>query len=224
MYSSNSGPLAGLDPAGGRAHVRHAHAVLAGVDAADVLVDQLGLGARRLYARGGFDQLRHRSGYTNGPWIGVPVLRGVTHFWAFWCALAATIPLVALAPGGAARGAALVYGAGHVRAVRRAAPRSTAGAAGRGCARCCAGSTTARSSSSSPPATRRWRCSCSTGRPAGRCSPPPGPARSPVWRSAWLWISAPRVLFAGDLRGARLARDHGDARARVAAAGSRRSS
>jgi hemolysin III len=43
---------------------------------------------------------------------GVPILRGVTHFWAFWCALAATIPLVLLAPGGAARGAALVYGAG----------------------------------------------------------------------------------------------------------------
>jgi len=43
---------------------------------------------------------------------GVPVLRGVSHFWAFWCALGATIPLVALAPDGAARGAALVYGAG----------------------------------------------------------------------------------------------------------------
>jgi hemolysin III len=43
---------------------------------------------------------------------GVPILRGVSHFWAFWCALAATIPLVAFAPGGAARGAALVYGAG----------------------------------------------------------------------------------------------------------------
>jgi hemolysin III len=43
---------------------------------------------------------------------GVPVLRGVSHFWAFWCALGATIPLVALAPSGAARGAALVYGAG----------------------------------------------------------------------------------------------------------------
>src|SRR3954462_13488311 len=42
----------------------------------------------------------------------VPLLRGVTHFWAFWCALAATIPLVAFAPSGAARGAALVYGAG----------------------------------------------------------------------------------------------------------------
>ena len=40
------------------------------------------------------------------------MMRGVTHFWAFWCALAATIPLVALAPGGAARGAALVYGGG----------------------------------------------------------------------------------------------------------------
>jgi len=43
---------------------------------------------------------------------GVPILRGVSHFWAFWCALAATIPLVAFAPSGAARGAALVYGAG----------------------------------------------------------------------------------------------------------------
>jgi hemolysin III len=42
----------------------------------------------------------------------VPMLRGVTHFWAFWCALAATVPLVALAPGGAARGAAIVYGSG----------------------------------------------------------------------------------------------------------------
>jgi hemolysin III len=42
----------------------------------------------------------------------VPVLRGVSHFWAFWCALAATILLVALAPGGTARTAALVYGAG----------------------------------------------------------------------------------------------------------------
>ena len=39
-------------------------------------------------------------------------MRGVTHFWAFWCALAATVPLVALAPDGMARGAALVYGAG----------------------------------------------------------------------------------------------------------------
>jgi hemolysin III len=42
----------------------------------------------------------------------VPLMRGVTHFWAFWCALAATIPLVALAPGGAARSAAIVYGSG----------------------------------------------------------------------------------------------------------------
>jgi hemolysin III len=42
----------------------------------------------------------------------VPALRGVTHFWAFWCALAATILLVVLAPPGAARAAALVYGAG----------------------------------------------------------------------------------------------------------------
>jgi hemolysin III len=42
----------------------------------------------------------------------VPVMRGVSHFWAFWGALAATIPLVMLAPDGTARAAALVYGAG----------------------------------------------------------------------------------------------------------------
>jgi hemolysin III len=42
----------------------------------------------------------------------VPALRGVTHFWAFWCALAATIPLVIFAPSAVARAAALVYGAG----------------------------------------------------------------------------------------------------------------
>jgi hemolysin III len=42
----------------------------------------------------------------------VPILRGVTHFWAFWCALAATVSLVLLAPGGAARAAAIVYGSG----------------------------------------------------------------------------------------------------------------
>jgi hemolysin III len=41
----------------------------------------------------------------------VPMLRGVSHFWAFWCALVATVALVALAPA-PARGAALVYGAG----------------------------------------------------------------------------------------------------------------
>jgi hemolysin III len=42
----------------------------------------------------------------------VPMLRGVSHFWAFWCALAATIPLVAFAPSSTARAAAVVYGAG----------------------------------------------------------------------------------------------------------------
>ena len=42
----------------------------------------------------------------------VPVLRGVSHQWAFWCALAAAVPLVALAPPGTGRLAALVYGAG----------------------------------------------------------------------------------------------------------------
>ena len=41
-----------------------------------------------------------------------PMLRGVLHQWAFWCALAAAAGLVAFAPAGTARLAALVYGAG----------------------------------------------------------------------------------------------------------------
>jgi hemolysin III len=41
----------------------------------------------------------------------VPILRGVSHQWAFWFALAAAAGLVALAPG-QARLAALIYGAG----------------------------------------------------------------------------------------------------------------
>jgi len=42
----------------------------------------------------------------------VPLLRGVFHQWAFWFALAAAAALVALAPAGTARLAALIYGAG----------------------------------------------------------------------------------------------------------------
>jgi hemolysin III len=42
----------------------------------------------------------------------IPLLRGVSHQWAFWFALAATAALVALAPSGAPRIAAVVYGAG----------------------------------------------------------------------------------------------------------------
>jgi len=42
----------------------------------------------------------------------VPILRGVSHQWAFWFALAAAVGLVAFAPPGVARIAALVYGAG----------------------------------------------------------------------------------------------------------------
>ena len=42
----------------------------------------------------------------------VPILRGVSHQWAFWCALAAAVSLVVLAPAGVARVAALVYGTG----------------------------------------------------------------------------------------------------------------
>jgi hemolysin III len=41
----------------------------------------------------------------------IPVLRGVSHQWAFWLALAAATALVTLAPSGA-RLAAVIYGAG----------------------------------------------------------------------------------------------------------------
>jgi hemolysin III len=42
----------------------------------------------------------------------IPHLRGVSHQWAFWFALAAAAALVALAPSGVARFAAVIYGAG----------------------------------------------------------------------------------------------------------------
>ena len=42
----------------------------------------------------------------------VPGLRGVSHAWAFWCALVAGSTLTLYAPSGAARAAAIVYGAG----------------------------------------------------------------------------------------------------------------
>jgi hemolysin III len=42
----------------------------------------------------------------------VPILRGVSHQWAFWFALAAAAGLVVFAPAGTARIAALIYGGG----------------------------------------------------------------------------------------------------------------
>jgi hemolysin III len=42
----------------------------------------------------------------------IPYLRGVSHAWAFWFAVAAAAALVALSPAGTPRLAALVYGAG----------------------------------------------------------------------------------------------------------------
>jgi hemolysin III len=42
----------------------------------------------------------------------IPRLRGVTHAYAFWCALVAAVALIAITPGGAPRAAAAVYGAG----------------------------------------------------------------------------------------------------------------
>src|SRR3989442_711317 len=42
----------------------------------------------------------------------IPVLRGLSHAWAFWCALAAAIALVIGAPTGEARAAVSIYGVG----------------------------------------------------------------------------------------------------------------
>jgi hemolysin III len=42
----------------------------------------------------------------------VPLLRGVSHAWAFWFALVAGVVLMVLAPNGEARVAALIYGLG----------------------------------------------------------------------------------------------------------------
>jgi hemolysin III len=44
--------------------------------------------------------------------LDIPRLRGVTHAYAFWCALVAAAVLVVLSPGGVPRAAAAVYGAG----------------------------------------------------------------------------------------------------------------
>ena len=44
----------------------------------------------------------------------IPVLRGVTHFWAVWFAAAGAVVLVVLAGDAAARAAAVVYGTGLV--------------------------------------------------------------------------------------------------------------
>ena len=52
--------LPGLDPAGRRGHPREAQALLAGVDAADELLDHLGHRPRRLDGRRARDQLWHR--------------------------------------------------------------------------------------------------------------------------------------------------------------------
>src|ERR1700750_2998451 len=41
-----------------------------------------------------------------------PLLRGMSHAYAFWVALVAAVLLTALVPGGTARGAAVVYGIG----------------------------------------------------------------------------------------------------------------
>src|SRR5690242_4600871 len=42
----------------------------------------------------------------------VPLLRGVSHYWTFWFALAGAIVLILLAPSATATAAAAIYGAG----------------------------------------------------------------------------------------------------------------
>lgn len=41
-----------------------------------------------------------------------PLLRGVTHFWAFWFAVAGAVLLLVIAPDGTARAASAIYGLG----------------------------------------------------------------------------------------------------------------
>jgi hemolysin III len=44
--------------------------------------------------------------------LDIPRLRGVTHAYAFWCALVAAVVLIVVTPGGVPRAAAAVYGVG----------------------------------------------------------------------------------------------------------------
>ena len=84
----------------------------------------------------------------------IPGLRGVSHAWAFWCALVAGTVLT-LTPRRARRAPRR---SSTARACARCSPPAasiTAGAGTRAGARCCGGSTTPRSTSSSPRATRR---------------------------------------------------------------------
>src|SRR3954452_24687158 len=60
------GTLAGLLPALGRLHPRDAEALVARVDAADELVDQLRLGAGGLHAARALDDLGHGSVWATG--------------------------------------------------------------------------------------------------------------------------------------------------------------
>ena len=96
-----------------------------------------------------------------------PLLRGMSHAYAFWVALAAAIVLTALVPAGTPRVAVGRLRHRAVRAVRRAARPTTAGAGTRAGGRCCGASTTRRSSCSSRRPTRRSRCWSCTARCAG---------------------------------------------------------
>ena len=174
------GPLARLDPALRRAHAGDAHPRFAVVHPADVLLDRLGLGPAASTFEG--YELRHRSGYISDVERTeiVPMLRGVSHQWAFWCALAAAVSLGARAARHRPRSGAHLRRRA-VRDARRQRPLPPLELLAARAVGCCAGSTTAPSTCSWPPATRPSACSCSTGR-AGSCSAPCGPAASPAWR------------------------------------------
>ncbi len=68
----------------------------------------------------------------------VPLLRGVSHAWAFWLALTGAIAPLPLAPDSRARFAAAVYGFG-LWPSSRGVCCITAGLATRAGARCCGG-------------------------------------------------------------------------------------
>ena len=113
------------------------------------------------------------SGHT--PRMDIPRLRGVTHAYAFWCAVVGRVLLIALTPGGSR--AWPRRSTAPACAPCSAAPGSiTAGAGTRAGGRSCGGSTTRRSTCSSPPPTRRSALLILAGR-RGSCSITSGRAR-----------------------------------------------
>ena len=157
--------------------------------------------------------------------LDIPRLRGVTHAYAFWCALVAAVVLIAFAPGGAPRAAAAVYGAGLCALFGGSAGSTTAGAGIRAGGRSCA------AIDHSTIFVFIAACYTPVGAARARRAPSAGRAVT-VWAGALggvalsvAWITAPRAL----VRRAATSRSAGSRcsrcpQLRVDAAASRRSS